>query len=108
MSRGRPPSSGNTPVVLDLIIESLDNEGRGVAHHDGKVIFVEGALPGERVHAVSHRRKPSYEEASVRAVIRESASRVRPRCRDFDLDLKSGKRCSALKLEVCLVSWFRL
>lgn len=83
MSRGRPPSSGNTPVVLDLIIESLDHEGRGVAHHDGKVIFVEWALPGERVHAVSHRRKPSYEEASVRAVIRESASRVRPRCRHF-------------------------
>ncbi|HWL74004.1 MAG TPA: TRAM domain-containing protein, partial [Burkholderiaceae bacterium] len=28
-------------------IESLDQEGRGVAHRDGKAVFIEGALPGE-------------------------------------------------------------
>ena len=30
-------------------IESLDHEGRGVAHVDGKAIFIEGSLPGEVV-----------------------------------------------------------
>ena len=30
-----------------VTVESLDQEGRGVAHVDGKVIFIEGALPGE-------------------------------------------------------------
>ena len=45
-------------------IESLDMEGRGVGHAQnedgspGKVIFVEGALPGERVRYQSFRRKP--------------------------------------------------
>ena len=39
-------------------IESLDHEGRGVAHVDGKVIFIEGSLPGELVEYGSYRRKP--------------------------------------------------
>jgi 23S rRNA (uracil1939-C5)-methyltransferase len=37
--------------MTELTIESLDQEGRGIAHADGKVVFVEGALPGERVIA---------------------------------------------------------
>ncbi|PWB49056.1 MAG: hypothetical protein C3F18_10920, partial [Nitrosomonadales bacterium] len=32
-----------------ISIESLDHEGRGITHVDGKVIFIEGALPGEEV-----------------------------------------------------------
>ena len=40
---------GGAIVMYRLMIESLDQEGRGVAHLDGKVIFIEGALPGEIV-----------------------------------------------------------
>jgi len=65
------------------IIESLDQEGRGVTHVDGKVIFVEGALTGEKVTYSSYRRKPSYEFARVESVLRESPSRVKPRCPHF-------------------------
>lgn len=68
------------PVVQ---VESLDNEGRGVAHSEGKVIFIEGALPGELVEYSSYRKKPSYEQATLVRVLRESAQRVRPRCRHF-------------------------
>jgi len=64
-------------------IESLDQEGRGVAHVDGKAIFIEGALTGERVTYSSYRRKPSYENAKVVAVLRESATRVVPKCPHF-------------------------
>ena len=65
------------------IIESLDHEGRGVAHVEGKTIFIEGALPGEEVEYSSYRRKPSYEQASAVAILRQSAQRTEPRCRHF-------------------------
>ncbi|AJP47797.1 23S rRNA methyltransferase [Rugosibacter aromaticivorans] len=66
-----------------VAIESLDNEGRGIAHVEGKVIFIEGALPGERVEFSSYRRKPSYEQATVTKVIRASSQRVTPACPHF-------------------------
>ena len=68
------------PAVL---VESLDQEGRGVAHAEGKVIFIEDALPGEVVEFASHQRKPKYEFAEARKIVRASASRVAPRCRYF-------------------------
>lgn len=67
-------------VSEPLSIESLDQEGRGVAHREGKVIFVEGALPGETVTASIYRRKPSFELGQVAAVLEPAASRVTPRC----------------------------
>ena len=69
-----------SPVVT---IESLDQEGRGVTHVDGKAVFVEGALPGERVAIETLKKKPSYDVARVVTVERASASRVTPRCPHF-------------------------
>jgi 23S rRNA (uracil1939-C5)-methyltransferase len=66
-----------------LRIESLDQEGRGVARRDGKAVFIEGALPGEIVTYSVFRRKPTYEIATLGEVIEESAARVTPRCRHF-------------------------
>ena len=71
------------PVSPAVRVESLDQEGRGIAHFDGKVIFIEGALTGETVEYVSFQRKPSYELAEVRRIIRPSVSRMQPRCRYF-------------------------
>jgi 23S rRNA (uracil1939-C5)-methyltransferase len=62
------------------VIESLDHEARGIARLDGKTIFVDGALPGERVTYASFRRKPKYELAHLVEVLRPSAARVAPRC----------------------------
>ena len=66
-------------------IESLDFEGRGVTHVDGKVVFVEGALPGERVEIETVRRKPSFETAVTTAVRLASPNRVDPRCHSFGI-----------------------
>ena len=66
-----------------LDIESLDLEARGIARRDGKVVFVEGGLPGERVTVQTVKRKPSYEIARVQHVLRESSQRVTPRCPHF-------------------------
>jgi len=66
-----------------LLIESLDLEARGVARREGKVVFVEGALPTEKVSARNVRSKPSYEVARLETIHRESALRVTPRCPHF-------------------------
>ncbi len=69
--------------MSNLLIESLDQEGRGVARRDGKAIFVEGALPGESVECAIYRRKPSYEIATVTEVRRQSSLRLAPQCAYF-------------------------
>ena len=69
--------------MTELTIESLDQEGRGVAHADGKVVFVEGALPGERIDADVTRQKPSYALARAMRVERANAARTAPRCPHF-------------------------
>lgn len=70
-------------MTLELSIESLDQEGRGIAHADGKVVFVEGALPGERVAAEIVKRKPSFDLARAVRIDRPSPDRVVPRCPHF-------------------------
>ncbi|MGH8672138.1 MAG: 23S rRNA (uracil(1939)-C(5))-methyltransferase RlmD, partial [Burkholderiales bacterium] len=64
-------------------VESLDHEGRGIAHVEGKAVFIDGALPGERVVYSSYRKKPTYESATLSRLIGASAQRVEPRCRYF-------------------------
>ena len=75
----------STTPTPPLYIESLDHEGRGVAHLDGKAIFVEGALPGELVIHSSYRKKPTYEQAQVTQIIKASPNRVTPACRWFGI-----------------------
>ena len=67
------------------LIESLDHEGRGVAHVDGKVIFVEGALPRERVTYQASRKKKNFETAHLISIQRESPERVTPKCVYYEL-----------------------
>ncbi len=67
-----------------LSVESLDLEGQGVAHNaEGKVVFIEGALPGEQVRVSVYRRKNQWEQATITAMRRESSQRVTPRCQHF-------------------------
>ncbi|MFT3960412.1 23S rRNA (uracil(1939)-C(5))-methyltransferase RlmD [Propionivibrio sp.] len=65
------------------IIESLDHEARGITRLEGKTVFVEGGLPGERVEYSCYRKKPTYEIARIDRVVTPSASRVEPKCPHF-------------------------
>ncbi|MDR0528405.1 MAG: 23S rRNA (uracil(1939)-C(5))-methyltransferase RlmD [Zoogloeaceae bacterium] len=65
------------------LIEALDHEARGIARAKGKVIFVEDALPGERVEYESFCVKPRYEQARLRALLSSSFQRVAARCPHF-------------------------
>ena len=67
-----------------LRIESLDLEAQGVAHNaEGKVVFVEDALPGEQVRVRVGRRKNQWEQAALVEMRSGSAQRVQPRCPHF-------------------------
>ena len=69
-----------------LTVESLDLEAQGVAHNaEGKVVFIEGALPGEQVRVHVTRRKNQWEQATLTALRRESSQRVVPQCRHFGI-----------------------
>ena len=67
-----------------LRIDSLDAEGRGVARNaEGKVTFVEGALPGEEVSFEVLKKKSSFEVGRVTAITHAASSRQAPRCPHF-------------------------
>ena len=73
-----------------ILIKTLDMDARGVGHLDnedgspGKVIFVEGALPGETVSFETFKKKKNWEAARMTALHHESALRVKPPCAHFD------------------------
>src|SRR3989454_12788073 len=68
------------PIAL---IESLDREGRGVAHVGGKAVFVDDAVPGELVEYSAYRKKAAWEAAPIVRIEKESAARASPRCAFF-------------------------
>jgi len=83
-----------------LQIESMDLEAQGVAHRaDGKVVFVEGALPFEAVRANIHRKKNNWEMGSLLEVVHESSQRVRPGCPHFGLHAGACGGCKMQHLE---------
>jgi 23S rRNA (uracil1939-C5)-methyltransferase len=66
---------------LELSIDSLAFGGEGVARlgDGGYVVFVAGAVPGDRVRAVVHKRKRSYAHARAVEILEPSAERIAPR-----------------------------
>jgi 23S rRNA (uracil1939-C5)-methyltransferase len=71
------PSRGEE-LVLD--IDTLAYGGRGVARSNGYVVFVTGALPGDRVRARLTKAKKGYAEARAVELVRPSADRLPIRC----------------------------
>ncbi len=81
MGRRRKPKAR----TYELEIEFLSHEGRGVAHLEEKVIFVSGALPGEKVLANRTFSRAKFEEAEVLEVLQASDQRIQPKCEVFGI-----------------------
>jgi len=64
---------------IELTVDSLAFGGAGVARSDGYVVFVSGAIPGDRVRAQVSKRKRAYAEAHVVELLEPSPERVPPR-----------------------------
>lgn len=61
-------------------IDSFAHDGRGVAHVDGKAVFIEGALPGEEVVFTYTALRRDYAEGRVEQIVTASPDRAEPRC----------------------------
>ena len=84
-----------------LTIESLDIDAQGIAHKaDGKVVFVEGALPFEQVSANINRKKNNWEQGTLTRIHRESSQRVTPGCPHFGLHAGACGGCKMQHLHV--------
>ncbi len=70
-------------VAFEAGIDDLSHDGRGVAHVEGKTVFVADALPGERVRARRVRRHRRFDEARAEEILVASPDRVVPRCPHF-------------------------
>ena len=83
-----------------LRIESMDLDAQGVAHRpDGKVVFVDGALPFEVVRVNVHRKKNNWEQGSLHELLQGSPLRVRPRCPHFGLHAGACGGCKMQHLD---------
>ena len=97
------PSTQDASDLPDgwLQVQSLDLDAQGVARKpDGKVIFIDGALPFELVTANTHRKKNNWEQASLTAIHRESSQRVRPGCPHFGLHAGACGGCKMQHLHM--------
>ena len=69
---------------VELDITDLAFDGKAVAHLDGKVVFLDSGLPGEKVIAEITQSKPRYNRARLVEVITPSPDRLPARCRHFE------------------------
>ena len=86
MTNDKGPITTSRPkkgAVLDLAIEKFADRGKSLARHDGYVVFVAGAVPGDRVRARLIKRRKGFGEARILEVLEESPLRTTPRCEYF-------------------------
>ncbi|MFC3396543.1 23S rRNA (uracil(1939)-C(5))-methyltransferase RlmD [Brenneria rubrifaciens] len=97
-----------TRRTITVTVDSLDPFGQGVARHQGKTIFVTGALPGERAEIQLTDEKRQFAHAKLKRILTRSAERVEPACPHFntcggcqqqhaDIELQQRSKASALK-----------
>ena len=99
VSGHQTPSSDDLPEGW-LRVGSLDIDAQGIARRpDGKVVFIEGALPFEIVSVNVHRKKNNWEQGVVTDIHHESPQRVRPGCPNFGLHKGACGGCKMQHLD---------
>ncbi len=83
MARRRTRKQRLPQEPVEVMIESLSPEGRGVAHIDEKAIFISGALPGEKATFIYTSSRKSHAEGKIEEVLEASPDRVEPKCEHY-------------------------
>ena len=91
---------GPQPDPKTYLIDSMDIEAQGVARsEEGKVVFIDGALPGEIVSAITKRSKNNWEGADLVVIHKTSSLRVKSACPHFGLHVGACGGCKMQHLE---------
>ena len=71
------------PILEKVLIEDYAAEGKSLARVDGKVVFVEGAVPGDVVDIQLQKNKADWAEGFAKHFHSYSEMRVKPFCTHF-------------------------
>ena len=63
----------------------MDLDGQGITHAGGKVVFVQGGLPGEQIGARVLRSKPRFDVAAIQHIAQPNPNRIDPRCPSYGI-----------------------
>ncbi|BCG08266.1 23S rRNA (uracil(1939)-C(5))-methyltransferase RlmD [Buttiauxella agrestis] len=74
-----------TRQIITVTVNDLDPFGQGVARHNGKALFIQGALPGEQVDITITEDKRNFAQAKVKRRLNDSPQRATPRCPHFGI-----------------------
>lgn len=77
---GAPSALPEIGELLELDVTAVAHGGHMIARHDGQVVFVRHALPGERVRAVVTDRSKSFVRADAVDILRSAPERIEPAC----------------------------
>lgn len=67
----------------EAVVESLSHDGKGICRIEGKVIFVSGALPGERIRFSFRPHKKNHDDGNLVEVLEASPDRIEPKCKHY-------------------------
>ncbi|GKQ97243.1 23S rRNA (uracil(1939)-C(5))-methyltransferase RlmD [Aeromonas hydrophila] len=79
----KPQKKSTQPQRIEFTVDSLDHHCVGIGRHQGKAIFIEGALPGEQVKARILEDKKQYAHAALQQVVTPAANRITPFCSHY-------------------------
>lgn len=70
-------------VLEGLEVIDTSTEGKAIAKSENLVVFIDGAVPGDVVDVMIHRKKNSYAEGKAIKIIKPSADRIEAKCSHF-------------------------
>lgn len=84
MGSNQSGNSGNHAPIIELDIDSLSYDGKGIGRMNGRACFVDGSLPGEKVKAQISAANNKRVEAKLIKVVESSPERVKPKCSVYE------------------------
>lgn len=84
LNRRQTPKKITQGPITDYCVDGLTHEAKGVARVNGKVVFIDGALPSERVSAQVIKPGRRFDEAKLISILAPSMDRVEPKCSHYD------------------------